>query len=189
VLDDGLVLTTRHPDRLIARRLTASDAPAFARHVARNLAHLGVFLPWPAVTDTPDGAARWLGGYERREDGRVVALGAWQGQELLGGAVLFQHDANQANVELGCWVAAEGEGQGVASALCRMLLVVAHADLAAQRVEWRTASNNKRSRGLAERLGFRYEGTLRSIFVLRGSRLDMDVLSLVGEEIREASQG
>ena len=39
------------------------------------------------------------------------------------------------------------------------------------------------SRGLAERLGFRHEGTLRSAYVLRGERYDLDVLSLVGDEL------
>jgi RimJ/RimL family protein N-acetyltransferase len=42
---------------------------------------------------------------------------------------------------------------------------------------------NSRSRALAERLGFRYEGTLRSAYVLNGRRYDMDVLSLVGREL------
>ena len=42
---------------------------------------------------------------------------------------------------------------------------------------------NTRSRRLAERLGFQHEGTLRSNYVLRGERLDTDVLSLVGAEL------
>jgi hypothetical protein len=35
-------------------------------------------------------------------------------------------------------------------------------------------------------LGFRYEGTLRSAYVLRDRRCDMDVLSLVGAELDAA---
>jgi hypothetical protein len=35
-------------------------------------------------------------------------------------------------------------------------------------------------------LGFQYEGTLRSAYVLRGERYDMDVLSLVGADLDAA---
>ena len=44
-------------------------------------------------------------------------------------------------------------------------------------------TGNTRSRRLAERLGFVFEGTLRSSYVLRERRLDVDVLSLVGPEL------
>ena len=69
------------------------------------------------------------------------------------------------------------------SAACRVLLAHARSDLKVERVEWHAASANARSRQLAERLGFRYEGTMRSNYVLRGERLDTDVMSLVGTEL------
>lgn len=165
------------------RHLTTADAEAFAAHVAANLEQLGEFLPWPEVTDTPAGAAEWLGRYQRREEGRVVAEGLWEGDRLVGGGVLFHHVPDQAVVELGVWMAADAEGRGFARAMCGSLLMVARRDLGAERVVWTCASQNSRSRRLAERLGFVYEGTQRSALVLRGRRLDLDVLSLVGSEL------
>jgi RimJ/RimL family protein N-acetyltransferase len=64
-----------------------------------------------------------------------------------------------------------------------VLLGLARRDLAAERVEWHASTLNVRSRRLAERLGFTHEGTMRSNYVLRGDRLDTDVLSLVGGEL------
>src|SRR3954454_792128 len=183
MLDDEVTLATGHPAPVTLRRLTTADAGAFARHVARDRDHLLGHLPWPAESDTPEGAAGWLGPYERREDGRVVVAGAWSEGELLGGALLFHHVPALANVEIGCWVVPAGEGHGIAAAACRALLDLARDELGARRVEWRAASVNTRSRRLAERLGFQYEGTLRSNFVLGGRRLDTDVLSLVGAEL------
>jgi ribosomal-protein-serine acetyltransferase len=84
-------------------------------------------------------------------------------------------------------VEAAGEGHGLASAACRALLRVARADLRVERIEWRSTTVNVRSRRLAERLGFRYEGTLRSNYLLGAARLDTDVLSLVGGEIDQAA--
>lgn len=182
-------LDVQLPGGLSLRRLTALDADAFAAHVAADLDHLGEHLPWPAVTDEPTGAADWLGAYERREEGRIVAAGAWDGDELAGGGVLFHHDPGQATVELGIWVVTGHEGRGSASAICRALLARARADLGAERVVWNCTSGNVRSRQLAERLGFFHEGTLRSSYVLRGRRLDIEVLSLVGAELDAVAPG
>ena len=72
---------------------------------------------------------------------------------------------------------------GVARAACEALIGYARRELAVERVAWRCTTVNARSRALAERLGFRHEGTLRSAYVLRGRRYDMDLLSLVGAEL------
>jgi len=183
VLETPVDLETRLPGRVTFSLLTAADADAFAAHVSADLDRLRTHLPWPDATSTPEGAAGWLGAYERQEDGRVGVGGMWHDGRLLGGALLFHHDPQAAIVELGCWVVAAGEGAGVVSAACRRLLGHARADLAVERVEWHAGTTNERSRRLAERLGFVHEGTLRSNYPLRGERLDTDVLSLVGAEL------
>lgn len=186
MLEGGTALDTGL-EGLVLRRLTAADAEAFAAHIARDLVHVGAHLPWPWVTAEPEGAERWLGAYERTEDGRVLAAGAWQGDVLVGGGVLFFHDPANAEVELGVWATTGAEGHGVATAVCRALLAAAREDLGAERVVWKSSTANTRSRRLAEKLGFVHEGTLRSSYVLRGERLDVDVLSLVGVEIDRAA--
>ncbi len=183
MLEHPVVLETGLTGEVTFRRLSADDAAAFAVHVSSDLDRLRTHLPWPDVTSTPEGAAEWLSAYDRQEDGRVGVGGMWHDGELLGGALLFHHDPGFATVELGCWVVAAGEGAGVVSAACRVLLAHARTDLKVERVEWHAASANVRSRQLAERLGFRYEGTMRSNYVLRGERLDTDVMSLVGTEL------
>jgi ribosomal-protein-serine acetyltransferase len=183
VLETPVDLETRLPGRVTFSLLTAADADAFAAHVSADLDRLRTHLPWPDLTSRPDGAAGWLGAYERQEDGRVGVGGLWHERQLIGGALLFHHDPAAANIELGCWVVAAGEGAGAVSAACRWLLGHARADLGAERVEWHAGTTNERSRRLAERLGFVHEGTLRSNYPLRGERLDTDVLSLVGAEL------
>ena len=170
----------------VLRRLTAAHAAAFAAHVAHDLDHLAEFLPWPELTADTAGAARWLGAYERREDARVVAAGIRQAGTLAGGGVLFHHEPVSAVVELGIWMGAQAQGTGLATAACRALLAAARRELGVERVVWQSAAGNARSRRLAEKIGFSYEGTARSSLALRGGRLDMDVLSLVGEEIDRA---
>ena len=183
MLETPVDLPTRLPGRVTFSLLTAADGEEFAAHVRSDLDRLREHLPWPDATSTPEGAAEWLGAYERQEDGRVGVGGMRHDGQLLGGALLFHHDPGAANVELGCWVVAAGEGAGVVSAACRWLLGYARSQLGAERVEWHAGTTNERSRRLAERLGFVHEGTLRSNYPLRGERLDTDVLSLVGAEL------
>lgn len=189
MLDQPIPLQTRLDGEVVLRRLTSADADAFARQVVRDLDHFGEFLPWPEVARTPRGAAEWLGRYERAEDGRVVAGGAWRDGELLGGALLLAHEPERRSVELGVWAAAAVAGSGLAGACCRELLRVARTALGAERVTWQCDTRNVASRRLADRLGFRFEGTLRSCYVLREERLDLDLLSLVGAEIDAALPG
>ena len=186
MLHEPLPLDTGFPQPVTLRKLSTADAEAFARSVARDVDHLGEHLGWPAEATTPDGAAKWLGPYERQEDGRVLVAGAWSGDEVLGGSLLLHYDEANANVELGVWIVTEAEGKGVATAACIALIDFARRELKVERIEWAAATDNTRSRRLAEKLGFQYEGTCRSNYVLRGSRVSTDLLSLVGEEIDQA---
>jgi ribosomal-protein-serine acetyltransferase len=186
MLDEPIPLSTGYPEPVVMRKITSADSDAFAHHVAGDLDHLGEHLGWPATTTTPEGAAGWLGKYERQEDGRLLIGGALSGDELLGGALLLHYDETYRNIELGVWIATRAEGRGVASAACLTLMTLARKELNIERIEWLAGTQNVRSRRLAEKLGFRYEGTLRSCYELRGRRYDTDVLSLVGEEIDQA---
>jgi ribosomal-protein-serine acetyltransferase len=168
------------------RRLTVADAPAFAAQTAADHERLREHLLWPDRTTTVEGAEGFLGAYERGEDGRVLVAGVWDARAIVGGALLLHHDPEHGVVELGCWTVAAAEGRGIARAACVELIRVARRDLRVERVTWQCTTPNTRSRALAERLGFVYEGTLRSDYVLHGRRLDTDVLSLVGAELDRA---
>lgn len=188
MIESPVALTTRLDEPVELRRLSAeADAEAFAEHVVRGGEHLRAHLPWPDATRTPDGARAWLDAYERGDDGRIVAAGAWRGDALIGGGVLMHHEPDTGSAELGVWVIGEANGAGVAAAICRALIAEARADLDAHRLSWQCAEGNHASVRLARRLGFRHEGTLREAYVLRGERRDLHVFGLVGAEIDAAA--
>jgi RimJ/RimL family protein N-acetyltransferase len=180
---DQPLLTTRAPRPLRLRTLTPADAAAFARHAAADREHLRVHLGWPDQASELEGARAWLQAYATGADGRELVAGAFDGTEIVGGALLLRHDPAAAAIEIGCWAVTAVEGMGVARAACEVLIGHARAELGAQRVAWQCTRANPRSRALAERLGFTYEGTLRGVYVLDGARHDVDVLSLVGAEL------
>jgi RimJ/RimL family protein N-acetyltransferase len=180
-----VALSTRLPGEVRLRQLTPADAEVFAAGIAADLKRMSEFLPWPALTATPDGAAAFLQRYEGPDGGRKIAAGAWYDGELVAGIVLFRHDEPAAQMEIGCWSLGAAAGQGVVRAACIEGLRLARS-WGIERVEWRCSPENVRSGALARRLGFTLEGRLRSSYVLRDQRLDTEVYGLVGAEIDRA---
>jgi RimJ/RimL family protein N-acetyltransferase len=128
-------LETRSPRPLRLRTLTPDDAPAFARHAAADIEHLREHLPWADPAKDPDGAAAWLDRYARGEDGRVLVAGAFDGDEIVGGALLAHHSADTATVHIGCWATTAVHGLGVARGACAALIEHARTALRVERYD------------------------------------------------------
>src|SRR5207248_5553291 len=62
--------------------------------------------------------------------------------------------------DVGYWIDAEYEGRGITSRSARALINSVFDELSLTRIELRTSVENKRSRAVAERLGFAYQGIL-----------------------------
>jgi ribosomal-protein-serine acetyltransferase len=79
--------------------------------------------------------------------------------------------------ELGYWVDARAEGRGLVTRSVRAVLDHLAQKRGVRRFEIRTAANNLRSRGVAERCGFALEGVLESAFPVAGERYDAALYS------------
>jgi ribosomal-protein-serine acetyltransferase len=62
--------------------------------------------------------------------------------------------------DIGYWIDGEFEGRGITSRSANALITSVFAELGLRKVELRTSVANQRSRAVAERLGFSYEGIL-----------------------------
>jgi RimJ/RimL family protein N-acetyltransferase len=91
--------------------------------------------------------------YRRNADGSAG--------QLLGGTGLHRFDWKVRRFEIGYWIRTSAQGQGYVSEAVRALAAMAFDALKARRVEIRMDSNNRRSRAVAERCGFEFEGVLR----------------------------
>lgn len=92
--------------------------------------------------------------YRKNEDGTAG--------RLLGGTGLHRFDWTVRRFEIGYWIRKSAQGQGYVSEAVQALARMAFEQLQARRVEIRMDDKNLRSRAVAERCGFEFEGVLRS---------------------------
>jgi len=102
---------------------------------------------------------------------------------LVGSSGLHRADWDVPRFEIGYWCRTRFAGRGYVTEAVRGIASFAFDQLGANRVEIRCDRLNERSRRVAERLGFRLEGTLRNAEVgTDGSPRDVLVFSMLPKE-------
>lgn len=86
------------------------------------------------------------------------------------------------SAEIGCWVAEDAAGSGVATRCIRKLLDYGFGELALNRIYVKCAAENFRSQRIPERLGFTKEGVERDGDMMQGEFVDMIVYSMLARE-------
>lgn len=107
----------------------------------------------------------------RRWDcGDVAAFAVDYRGQFAGSINLRLQDGNWADVGFG--LAPWARGTGVATGALQLVLAWGVQELELQGFHWKAQVGNHASRAVAERCGFRVEGTVRGLLVQRGQRVD-----------------
>lgn len=175
----------RVDDDLQLGLLERDDVGALDALVAANRDQLRPWMPWAR---DPEGAGtrafvegRALTALERVEG---VDTGIWWRGRLVGAAGIHSWSERPRRGSVGYWIAADVQGNGVATRAARALLAKAFDDWGAERVDLRAAVENARSRAVADRLEMRFEGVLRRELPVEGRYADMAVYALSAAEWR-----
>ena len=165
--------------------LEERHAEALFALTERNREHLRRWLPWvDAVQVTEDTRHFLRQSLEQLARGDGFQAGIWLRGKLVG--VIGYHRISRPNryTEIGYWLDAKSQGQGVMTRACRAMVSYAFAELGLNRVEIRCATGNTRSCAVPERLGFRREGVLRQVEWLDGAPVDHVLYAVLAEEWR-----
>jgi RimJ/RimL family protein N-acetyltransferase len=139
------------------------------------------------IPSSPDGRflAMWLGRYEQAwADGTAAGFAVRDAAtgEAVGFAGLVQLDLEKREGELGYVVAPAARGRGIAGRAVELLTRWSFESLGLLRVELRIDPANAFSARIAQRQGYRLEGTLRNLYFKEGLRSDVAVWSRLADD-------
>jgi ribosomal-protein-serine acetyltransferase len=155
-----------------------------------NRAYLRQWLPWLDVVTKPADTRAYLKTVvAQRESGRGPVFGILRDDALAGVVGYLPIDRVNRAGEIGYWLAEGHQGQGVMTACCRFVVRYGFLTLNLNRIQIAAATENRRSRGVPERLGFKPEGLLRARENLYGTFVDHAVYSLLREEFDAVENG
>lgn len=165
------------------RPLKLAEASDLFALVDANRNHLRRWLPWVDLnTDTAHSRAFIRAHQALAKKGQALTYGLWWKGALRGIAGLHGFDADNHSAAVGYWLDAAASGHGLMTKAVARLLDHAFGNLRLHRVELRAAVRNRASRAVAERLGFRHEGTARGAQAMRGRYLDLAVYAMEAED-------
>lgn len=169
------------------RQLKETDAEELNALIDANRDHLSRWLPWAATQTVEDTLAfiRKARGQLTENDGFQVAI-VCEGRII---GVVGYHCVDWANrlTSIGYWLAEDHQGRGTMTELVGTLTDHALSIWELNRLEIRAAAENHKSRAIAERLGFREEGTLRAAERVGDRFLDIVVYSMLAADWRSSA--
>lgn len=180
---DNIMYEIQVDEDIHLRPLEGHQAEALHWLVEENRAYLRQWMRWldinVSVADNRNFIAQMRHQYADRSG---LVQGLWFRGELAGVIGHNRIDWHSRRSEAGYWLGAKFQGQGIVTKSCKALLTHAFAELGLNRVEFRVATGNTRSRAIQLRLGCREEGTLRDADWLYDHFVDYVVYSMLARE-------
>ncbi|HEV2593524.1 MAG TPA: GNAT family protein [Gaiellaceae bacterium] len=176
-------------ERLVIRCYEPSDAAAIKEGVDSSLDHLRPFMDWaadePQTIEQKVALARRFRSWFDSDENYVYGIFPRDESRYLGGTGLHQR-GGPGSLEIGYWVRADAMRQGIATESTAVLTRVGVELCGAHRIDLQIDPRNEASQGVAKKLGFVHEGTLRRRLPPMGGdgpRRDVMVFTLLAEEL------
>lgn len=160
--------------RIILRSHRADDAPELFAALEDSRLRLDLWLRFPGHLRTVEATRDWLIHREAKwllREFLGFAIRHGETNEYLGGVDLHSIVWERRFFELGFWLRDGAEGKGYMSEAVRLVTDYAFTALDANKVAMRCDARNRRSAGVAERLGFVREAVLRREAVTNDSEI------------------
>lgn len=156
------------------RFLETRHAAELLHFVEGSRAHLDEYLGWTRGMNSVEDAEKFIKrGMTRYAEDELPYVGVWQDNVMAGGILFFPLESRIQATEIGYWLGQGFTGRGLMSRAVVAMMSYCFDALQLNRVALGADVNNTRSRALAERLGFAYEGTRRNAWLLGDQWVDI----------------
>jgi ribosomal-protein-serine acetyltransferase len=130
--------------------------------IEANRAHLRAWMNWADQRRTQIDVATYVAtGLKQFALNQGIHIGIWEQGKLCGMINCVPMDWPNKATYLEYWLGAAYQGKGIMTASCRAVVDYAFGTVDLHRMTIRCAAENRRSRAIAERLGFTFEGIAR----------------------------
>jgi ribosomal-protein-serine acetyltransferase len=179
----NLVLAIRVDDEIELRLNEPRYAKAMNALTNKNLEHLRPWMPWAEREQTLDDTLTYMQGTMRAfVKGSGLPMNVWYQGKLAGSIGFPRMSRTTRCVELGYWLDKDVQGRGVITRAAHALTTYAIVELGLNKVEIHAAAGNTPSRAVADRLGFKQEGTLRECEWVQGKAHDLVIYGVLASE-------
>ena len=144
---------------------------------------------WTRVPDDYDerAAEEWVSESNRqreRGDGMHLVIADASSDAFLGSIGIHRINRDEGRCDIGYFLAPWARGRGVMTGAVRLLSRWVFETLPVERIEITIEPGNVASRAVAKRAGYELDGILRSHTVIKGTRRDMAMYSLLRGELQ-----
>ena len=165
------------------RILSEVDAEAIFRLIQENQTYLQKRFQWAYQVHTIEDSLHFVHeSTQKLKQSRAFDAGIWYQGQLAGMVGLHPIDWLNREVEIGYWLGEKYQGLGLVTKAVRLMLSYAFEQLKLNRVELLCAVDNERSKAVACRLNFVFEGTEREGLRIQGKFFDVACYSLLAKE-------
>ena len=171
-------------ERLFLRPITVDDAGSIFSYARNpNVSRYTLWESHQSVKDTETFILDYVLPQYAKGDPEPLGVVLKDRPEVVIGTVgCCWVDRGAKHMELAYAFAEEYWGLGLATEAAKVILNYCFASLDVERIQARCKSVNKASSRVMEKIGMKYEGTLRSSIFHRGEFLDMDYYSILRQE-------
>lgn len=170
-------------EEISMRMLSARDAEDLFQMTDRSRDYLREWLPWlDQIKSAEDSLQFIMNSFQIYAERTGLTSGVFYKDELVGIAGFNKFDwANRVGF-VGYWLAEDHQGHGIMTRAVQGLIDYSFDQFDLNRIDIRTAYENKKSQAIPERLGFKNEGILRQAEWLYDRYVDHVVYGLLKSE-------
>lgn len=176
--DDNLRAIAAGPP-INLKSISQDDAPRLHEMITREKDRLSEFLHWPRYISSLDDTIRFCAASENSfGNSNAIYIAEFNGE--LAGVISFNNlDLANGIGDIGYWLAGNYEKKGIVSNAVEALIGAYAGNRQIRRFVIKCASRNGRSRAVAERLGFKFEGTLEQAEKIGNEYLDQRIYAKI----------
>lgn len=170
-------------DKTELRLLDIHHAEEVFKLVDSNREHLREYMPWVDSTNTIEDSRSFIQNCKEKHAANAgFDTGIWYEGQLAGIIGFHSMEASINSISIGYWLGEKFVGKGIVTKSSRVLIDYAFTILKFNRIEITCEENNRKSKAIPERLGFKKEGITRDGEILYGRYVNSLVYSLLRGE-------